>query len=96
MQNEICIFSIPLNALGQTPSSTMETFQFQQANCTTTDDRFESITTTESSTTQFVVDKTISLGDFVIISFIFLFLVFGIVKFFIDWFIPKKLDWKQH
>lgn len=94
MQNQSCDFSNPQNALGQTPSSTMEAFQFQHIDCT--DLRFESITTTESSTTQFVLDKTISAGDFILISFLTLFLVFGIVKFFIDWFIPKKLDWKQH
>jgi hypothetical protein len=94
MQNLNCDFSIPQNALGQAPSSTAESFAFQHLDCT--DLRLESITTTESSTTAFILDKTITLGDFVIITFIFLFAVFGIVKFFIDWFIPKKLDWKQH
>lgn len=52
--------------------------------------------TSEATTTGFYLDKTISSGDFIIITFLFLFLIFGIVKFFIDWFIPKKLDWKQH
>ena len=52
--------------------------------------------TSDSTTTSFYLDKTISFGDYIIITLLFLFLVFGIVKFCFDWFIPKKLDWKKH
>lgn len=96
MEIQHCDFYDPQNSLGETPSSTIEAFQFSHSDCVVVDDRFETIEATEASTTQFILDKSVSLGDFVIISFIFLFLVFSIVKFCFDWFVPKKLDWKKH
>lgn len=96
MEIQHCDHYDPQTYLGVLPESELQAFQFSHSDCVIVDDHFETITTTESSTTQFILDKSVSLGDFVIITFLFLFLVFGIVKFFIDWFIPKKLDWKQH
>ena len=88
-----CNFFNPRMFNGSTPSSTDEFWQFANANCTST--QTELIINDENGR-QFFLDKSITYGDFLIISFLFLFMVFGIVKFLVDWFIPKKLDWKQH
>jgi len=90
-----CSFSVPQNYLGQTPSSTDESFQFASSSCAAFSQVQERISNT-GDTKGFFVDKTISYGNYIIIIFLFLFLVFGVVKFFVDFLIPKKLDWKQH
>ncbi|MCX6743568.1 MAG: hypothetical protein NT116_05005 [Candidatus Parcubacteria bacterium] len=63
---------------------------------TTSEEMLEKITSPYSTSTFFYLEKKITFGDFIIITFLFIFLVFSIVKFCFDWFIPKKLDWKKH
>lgn len=66
-------------------------------------DRFDVIlgkTTTElirNETTgaEFFIDETVSYGDILLISFLMLFLIFGIMKFVLDFFIPKRVNFKR-
>ena len=88
-----CDFYKPQLFNGENPSSTDEFWQFAKANCTST--QTELIVNDENASF-FFLDKSITYGDFLIITFLFLFAVFSIVHFLTDWFIPKKLDWKQH
>lgn len=88
-----CNFNTPKTFNGGTPSSTDDFWQYSELACTST--QTELIMNDENSNS-FFLNKSISYGDYVIITFLFLFLVFSIVNFLIDWFIPKKLDWKQH
>ena len=44
---------------------------------------------------EFIVNQSVSYGDFLIITFLFLFLIFGIAKFLIGFFIPKFMNFKR-
>lgn len=88
-----CTFFNPVTFNDETPTTTQDFFQFKNANCTTT--QTELIVNDENGNS-FYLDKTISYGDTLLVTMIFLFLVFRIIGFLTDWFIPKKLDWKQH
>lgn len=87
-----CYFSIPQKFDGSAPTSSEQVFQFSQMNCTTTNPIIEQVSTTDGV---FYINQSSSYGEILILIFIFLFLVFGIVKFFTDFFIPKRLDWKR-
>lgn len=82
-----CLFSEPVEIASST-------FQFSQANCSTTDPRFELIQN-EGTSTEFYLSKTMSYGDFLILIFLMLFLIGGLAKFVIKWFIPDKLELKK-
>ncbi|GAI58134.1 unnamed protein product, partial [marine sediment metagenome] len=49
----------------------------------------------ENTTTgaEFYISKTIGYGDILIITFLMLFLIFGILKFLTDFVIPKLFHW---
>lgn len=91
MQN--CQLSIPQTFNGETPTTTEQAFQFSAMQCTST---AQELIQSETTSTSFYLDKTISYGDYLQIAFLLLFLIFGISYFLIDWFIPKKLNWKKH
>lgn len=91
MQN--CIFSNPQIFNGGEPSSTDQEFQFAAMDCTSTDQEFIQSQTTSTS---FYLNKTISYGDFLNQAFLLLFLIFGITCFLLSWFIPRKINWKSH
>jgi len=44
---------------------------------------------------EFIVNQSVSYGDFLIIIFLFLFLVFGVAKFLIGFFVPKFINFKR-
>lgn len=72
-----CDFSIPLNYQGETPTAG-EPFQFQHATCDA-GPIYTLIQNTENGA-EFYIQKTLSYGDLVLITFFSLFLIFGIVK----------------
>ena len=82
-----CLFLEPVEIASST-------FQFSRAVCSTTDARFELIQN-EGTSTEFFLSKTISYADFLIIIFLLLFLIGGVAKFIIKWFIPDKLELKK-
>jgi len=87
-----CQFSNPVNYLGETPTSSDEFFQFQNLNCNITDEKTELIQENDKS---FFLNKSISYGDFLIITFLLLFLIILSVKFILDFFIPNKVNFKN-
>jgi len=44
---------------------------------------------------EFFVKKSVSYGDFLIITFLMIFLIWGILKFLINFFIPKLMNFKK-
>lgn len=72
-----CEFSIPINFEGEAPAEG-EPFQFQHASCVN-----ETLTLIENETTtaEFYIEKTLSYGDLLLITFLSIFLIFGIFKF---------------
>jgi len=89
-----CQFSQPQIFDGSTPTTSTEIFNFAKADCSTTDETLALIQS-ETTTSQFYLSQTISYGDFLVLSFLILFLVLGITKFLIDWFIPKRINLKS-
>ena len=49
----------------------------------------------EDAGRQFYVDKTVSYGDVLVCVFLMLFLIFGVMKFILDFFIPKLINLKR-
>jgi len=43
----------------------------------------------------FYIDKNLSYGDIIIITFLSIFLIFGIINFMIKFFIPKFINFKK-
>jgi hypothetical protein len=87
-----CQFSIPVNYLGETPTSSNEFFQFQKLNCNIIDEKTELIQENDKS---FFLNKSISYGDFLIIIFLLLFLIILSVKFILNFFIPNRVNFKN-
>jgi len=73
-----CEFQNPVNYLGKPPLEG-EPFQFQNLTCdvATTTKLIENSETGAS----FFIGKTLSYGDLILITFLVIFLLFGIVKF---------------
>lgn len=72
-----CEFLNPANFEGQ-PPATGEPFQFQNAVCTA--DEYFLIENSETGAS-FYLDKTLSYGDIILITFLIIFLLFGTLKF---------------
>ena len=89
-----CQFSEPQIFDGSIPTNTDQIFNFSKADCSTTDETLALIQNPTTST-EFYLSQTISYGDFLVISFLILFLVLGITKFLIDWFIPKRMNFQR-
>lgn len=89
-----CQFFQPQLFDGSLATNTEQIFNFSKADCSTTDQTLALIQS-ETTTSQFYLSQTISYGDFLVLSFLILFLVLGITKFLIDWFIPKRINF-QH
>lgn len=82
-----CQFSAPLD-LGEGD------FEYSEMNCNATSNpqQWELI---ENATTSFYLTKTINYGEILIITFLMLFLIFGISKFLVNFIIPKKISFKR-
>jgi len=90
-----CDFSDPVLYTGESPTSTDQVFNFKNATCTVVDERFEEKVNATTGA-RFTVDKTINLGQVIIISFLIIFFIAGVVKFFSDLIIPDFVDFKHH
>lgn len=90
-----CDFSDPVMFNGEAPTTTDQVFNFKNATCSVADPRFEEkINATTGAS--FKVDRTMSYGDTIIVSFLLIMLIAGIVKFFTDTIIPFFVDFKHH
>jgi len=85
-----CQFSVPVN-LATDPK---EDFEYSVMNCQATSTSLELI---ENATTgaSFFLRQEITYGDILVITFLMLFLIFGILKFLTDFLIPKIFNWKR-
>jgi len=99
--NIICELSDPTTFDG-TPAETKQDFwQFSVMECETTDAstsiNFLKNELIQNATTgaEFFVDKSVSYGDFLVITFLMIFLIFGIMKFLIGFIIPKRINFKR-
>jgi len=85
-------FSLPLTCEGCPPTTSTDFWQYSKME--KVEERIEFIENATTGAT-FFLNKEITYGDFLIITFLVVFLVFGIMKFLIDFFIPKRIDFKK-
>lgn len=80
-------------------SETKENFvwNFTDMYCLSDDVKlFENVLIQNTETeAEFLVKKSVSYGDFLIITFLMIFLIWGILKFLINFFIPKLMNFKK-
>jgi len=83
-----CQYSTPVN-LGTTE---LPDWEYSELTC-----EFSQLELIENATTgaEFYISKTIGYGDILVITFLTLFLVFGILKFLTDFLIPKLVNFKR-
>jgi len=83
-----CQYSTPVN-LGTEEDPD---WAYSEALC-----EFPQIELIENATTgaEFYISKTIGYGDILVITFLTLFLIFGILKFLTDFLIPKLVNFKR-
>lgn len=88
-----CQFNSPETFSGETPTTTDQEFEFSEVNCSST----QTIKKENSTTgTSFFLDQTFTYGDILIVGFLMIFLVLGIISFFINRIIPKFINFKKH
>lgn len=91
MKYEIeCDFKTPVN-LETLPKYDWE---YSEMDCDFTASTTELIENT-STGAEFYINKSVSYGDFLVLTFLMLFLIFGITKFLIDFIIPKRMNFKR-
>jgi len=102
MESEIqfnCQFYDPVD-LGASPKSD---FEFSKMTCSGTstelgvsvfDETIELIQNDDTGS-EFYLEKSVDYGDLLISFFLIVFLLFGIFKFFIDFLIPKFMNFKR-
>jgi len=89
-----CELQSPLNWEGETPTSSADFWQYSEIKCESQNIEIDLI---ENATTggEFFIKKSVSYGDFLIIVFLMIFLVFGILKFLSNFLIPKLMNFKR-
>ncbi|GAI16711.1 unnamed protein product, partial [marine sediment metagenome] len=87
-----CELKIPKTFTGEAPSTSTDFWQYSEIVCTSTETELIQNATTGA---EFYLKKSISYGDFLIITFLVVFLIFGIAKFLINFIIPKIIYWKK-
>jgi len=72
-------------------------WQYSQIYCQSDDVKLFENTLIQNIETEaeFLVKKSVSYGDFLIITFLMIFLIWGILKFLINFFIPKLMNFKK-
>lgn len=102
MQTINCHFETPLtmkegNLVAPDITDTGLPFQFETMICTTTDSTSTLELIQNASTgASFNIRKEINYGDVLILTFLALFLVFGIWKMITDAIVPKRIDFKRN
>ena len=84
-----CQFSAPVNL--ETPPKYDWEYSLMNCQATTTFELIENASTGAS----FYLRQEISYGDILVITFLTLFLIFGILKFLTDFLVPKLFNWKR-
>ena len=87
----ICEFQTPKTHTGETPTST-DFWNYQEMICSST---LETLIENASTGASFYLSKQIGYGEILIITFLVLFLVFGIFNFLIKFFLPQKITFKR-
>lgn len=85
------IFSEPQTFSGETPTSSDVFWQFSKVS---SEERIELIENATTGAT-FFLDKSITYGDFLVLTFLMFFLIFGIMKFLFDFLVPKLINFKR-
>lgn len=88
-----CEFQDPKTHTGQTPTST-DFWNYQKAICQGTSTSLELIENA-STGASFYISKEVGYGDILIVTFLMLFLVFGILQFLIGFIIPKFISFRR-
>jgi len=79
------------------PVDERDFWQYSQIYCQSDDVKLFENTLIQNIETgaEFLVKKSVSYGDFLIITFLMIFLIWGIMKFLINFFIPKLMNFKK-
>lgn len=87
-----CEFSTPVN-LG---NDAKPDYEYSIMNCSASSNPQQwELIENASTGASFFLTKTITYGDILVITFLMLFLIFGILKFLTDFLIPKIFNWKR-
>jgi len=96
MENSVieCEFQTPKTWEDITPTSSDDFWQYSEIKCESQNIEIDLI---QNATTgaEFFIKKSVSYGDFLIIVFLMIFLVFGVLKFLINFLIPKLMNFKR-
>jgi len=87
----ICEFQTPKTHTGETPTST-DFWNYQEMICSST---LETLVENASTGASFYLSKQIGYGEILILTFLTLFLLFGILSFLINVIIPKRINFKK-
>lgn len=77
--------------------SRTDTWNYTEMFCRSDDVKLFENELIENTTTgaEFMIKKSVSYGDFLVITFLMIFLIFGIMKFLINFLIPKLMNFKR-
>lgn len=87
-----CALTTPKTFDGSVPATSTDFWQYSEMVCTSTETAFIENQTTGA---EFHIRKSITYGDFIVILFLTIFLIFGIMKFLFDFLIPKLVNFKN-
>ena len=99
--NIICEFNDPQVFDGSPPLTKQDTWNYSSMICETSDATTSikflknELIQNASTGAEFFVEKSVSYGDFLMITFLMIFLIFGIMKFLIGFIIPKRINFKR-
>ena len=94
MNYENCELSEPKDFQGNPPATSTDIWNYQKMVCSSTPETIE-LVENASTGASFYISKQLSYGDILLITFLTLFLIFGIFKFLIDFIIPKRMNFKR-
>jgi hypothetical protein len=86
-----CIYTDPVN-LG---TGKMPDWEYSKSACLFAQSEIPLTLIQSGNSEEFYMNKTISYGDVLVLTFLTIFLVFGIVKFLTDFFIPKLVNFRR-
>ena len=95
--NTHCEFNSPRTWENLPPTSKNDFWQYSKIYCQSDDVKLLENELIQNSTTgaESFIKKSISYGDFLIIIFLMIFLIFGILKFLTNFLIPKLMNFKR-
>lgn len=87
-----CELTTPKTFDGNTPATSTDFWQYSEMVCTSSE---VALVENETTGAEFYIRKSISYGDVIVITFLMIFLIFGIMKFLFDFLIPKMMNFKN-